>query len=91
MNKRKYKAIKYKEIVEAGQIIENNIIKNMDKKGNHSFASIHEILGVITEEYYELIEAIKENNHEKILEELMDVGTVAQFGIACIKSKKIDW
>ena len=44
----------------------NKIIYRLNQKGWHSLSSTHEILGVVAEEYQELIEAIKEGDKEKI-------------------------
>ena len=50
----------------------NKIIYRLNQKGWHSLSSTHEILGVVAEEYQELIEAIKEGDKEKIKQELLD-------------------
>jgi len=48
------------------------------QKGSGAFINNHETLGIITEEYYELIEAVKTDDDEKVLHELQDIG------VACI-------
>lgn len=53
-------------------------------KGDLGFISSHETLGVITEEYYELCEAVHENNEKRIVNELMDVVIAAFFGYATL-------
>lgn len=63
----------------------------MKQKGRHAWQSTHEILGVITEEYWELQEAIKNNDVEAIKKELIDIGVACHFGIACINEKTLDW
>lgn len=63
----------------------------MEKKGPGAWGSTHEVLGVITEEYWELQEAIKNNNMEEIKKELMDIAVACHFGIACINEKTLDW
>lgn len=63
----------------------------LERKGYGSFASIHEGLGVIAEEYDELLEAIRTNNHKKIEQELLDVEVGCLFLRACIKQKTLDW
>ena len=64
----------------------------LDQKGYGTFASKHEILGSITEEYHELIEAIhKHNNKEQVKNELLDLATACHFSISCINSETLDW
>ncbi len=65
--------------------------KVVDKKGKGSFASSHEILGVLQEEYHEALTAVKENDIENLKHELFDVAVTALFGVACINSKTLDW
>jgi NTP pyrophosphatase (non-canonical NTP hydrolase) len=60
-------------------------------KGWGTFASRHEVLGSITEEYFELIDAIHHNDVYACEKELADIAVAAIFGIACIKQKSLDW
>jgi hypothetical protein len=61
-------------------------------KGYGTFASTHEILGVLQEEMHELLTAVHENaSHEELIEELTDIAVGATFAIACINSKTLDW
>ena len=73
-----------------GQIKDHTNLK-IAEKGPHTFASIHEISGILTEEYDEMKEAIHSNDYQRIKEELLDIATVCHFGIACIDAKKLDW
>jgi hypothetical protein len=52
-------------------------------KGRGAFISSHEALGVITEEYLELVMAVRENNTKHIREELMDLAVAAIFAYIC--------
>jgi NTP pyrophosphatase (non-canonical NTP hydrolase) len=66
----------------------------LEEKGRGTFASSHEILGVIGEEYHELVEAIKLHGDEKaqrIKHELLDIAVACVFGAACIDEGKVDW
>ena len=67
------------------------LYSTLDTKGYHSYASIHEIAGVLEEEVREFWEEVKANNQEKIREELLDIATVCMFAIACINSSTLDW
>lgn len=62
----------------------------LEQKGRGSVSSIHEILGIITEEYQELIDAVKSNRHDRIQKELIDLAVGAIFGAQCISEKKVD-
>jgi phosphoribosyl-ATP pyrophosphohydrolase len=61
------------------------------KKGLGTFASKHEILGSMTEEYNEVINAVHTKDNENLQEELLDVAVVAIFGLACLKANTVDW
>ena len=52
-------------------------------KGDLSFASRHEILGIVSEEFYELLEAVKnDNNPLGFRNELIDIAVACIFGVA---------
>lgn len=63
----------------------------LEEKGYESFASMHEIRGVIDEEVRELQDAMHEQDVEKIVHELKDVCVAAMFGLACIEAGTLDW
>lgn len=71
--------------------IHEKTLYRLNQKGWQTLSSTHEILGVIAEEYQELIEAVKEGDHEKIKQELLDIGVACGFGAACINSKTLNW
>ena len=56
----------------------------MAKKGGLSFASSHEMLGALTEEFHEVIDAVRADNGPQVHSELLDVGVVAVFGMASL-------
>ena len=58
------------------------------KKGLGEFISSHETLGVVTEEFHELVEAVRSNDTSKIKAELMDLAVAATFGYICIKKEE---
>lgn len=57
------------------------------EKGDRAFISDHEALGVIAEEYDELLEAVRSNDPEKVMHELRDVIVGALWGIASILTR----
>ncbi len=61
------------------------------QKGRGTFASQHEILGIIAEEYHEFVAAIHDDNVHGITSELEDIAVAAIFGLACIAENKMDW
>ena len=63
----------------------------LNKKGYNSFSSIHEILGVLAEEYREVEESIHLNNQDLLKLELLDVATTCIFAIASIDQNALDW
>jgi NTP pyrophosphatase (non-canonical NTP hydrolase) len=78
--------------------ITNAISKTIEKlqyrlrqKGYGTFSSKHEILGVITEEYSELVNAVHGKNYNEMKEELLDIAVGSIFGLACIEENTIDW
>jgi NTP pyrophosphatase (non-canonical NTP hydrolase) len=54
----------------------------MQQKGRRPYHGKHEMLGVLTEEYFETVEAVHSKQHARIREELLDVAVTAIFGIA---------
>jgi len=71
---------------EFGQMLDQRLAE----KGEGLFVSAHESLGVVEEEHIELIEAVKENNEDKIAKELLDVAIAAFWGYVSIKNKPHD-
>ncbi len=64
--------------------------KRMKEKGVHSFASIHEILGILAEEHnLELLKAVHENDHAQVRKELLDIAVACVHGIASLEY--VDW
>ena len=71
--------------------LKDKIEFRLKEKGKGTLASKHEIVGIITEEYYEMIEATHLNNLFDFENELMDIAVGCIFGIACIKAGTLDW
>jgi len=63
----------------------------LKEKGYGTFASRHEVLGVVGTEYMELGEAVEHKTMKDVEEELLDVAVGCVFGVACIKEKSLDW
>lgn len=68
----------------ANALILSGLDKRLRQHGYGSFASIHEILGIMDEEHYELLMAVHQNDTDQVLAELVDIAVGALFGIASI-------
>lgn len=63
--------------------------RRLNRKGYHSFASVHEVLGILTEEYTELVEAVHSKNRDSIYWELRDIAVGAVFAMACMEDNTL--
>lgn len=63
----------------------------LQQKGYGTFSSKHEILGVITEEYKEFVDAVHGKNYDEMKGEIMDLAVGCIFGLACLEEETIDW
>lgn len=61
------------------------VVKRCKEKGDHIYAGSHEILGTATEEYHELIDAVKSNDRQQTYAELLDLAVVCLFGMASLQ------
>jgi hypothetical protein len=84
---------------EVGVLFINNAVSDAQKhlavrlneKGVGTFASKHEIYGVIIEEVHELLHAIQSNEPlEHIQHELRDITIAAIFADACIQADTVN-
>lgn len=64
--------------------------RRMEKHGVYSCIGPHETLGIITEEYQELIGAIHANDREETKKELIDIAVSCIFGLASLNQQDID-
>ena len=67
------------------------LTKQIEAKGDVAWASSHETLGVVTEEYTELVSAIRENHLPAVKNELLDIMVAAFWGIASAKQGAWTW
>lgn len=58
-----------------------------ERKGTENFVNAHHALGVLTEEYHELVEAVQCNNPDAIASELLDVAVAALWGLGSMMSQ----
>lgn len=62
----------------------------IEKKGKGAFVSNHEGLGIIAEEYHELLEAVRSNDPVEVASEAMDVAVGCIFLVASLLQKEED-
>ena len=73
------------------QLLKDKLKYRLKQKGYGTFASTHEIAGVLDEEHRELKETVHYNNMEDFEKELLDIAVGAVFGVACVQAKTLDW
>ncbi len=74
--------------VEAGK----SLTKRLEQKGYGAFVSRHEVLGVITDEFSELVESVQSKKPlSEVRHELLDIIDGCIFAVACIDAKALDW
>jgi hypothetical protein len=72
-------------------VIREKILEKLEEKGPHSLCSIHEILGIVTEEYDELVLAVRSNKHKAVMAECEDIAVGAIFGLMSHRVEGLDW
>ena len=77
--------------VAAFEAFKRAINEDKQSKGIGTFASRHEILGVLTEEFHELMQAVENNHMGEFEEELLDIVVAAFWGVASLKNKTLEW
>lgn len=70
--------------------VTKNVGTKIQRKGRGVYVSHHEALGIITEEYKELIDAVQSNNPVEVASEMMDVAVGAIWGLASMLQKEAD-
>lgn len=83
--------IKPSDVDYALEIIRAKILQKLEEKGPRCLVSIHEILGVVGEEYDELIDAVRSNDHKAVMSECEDVAVGAIFGLMSHQVGGLDW
>ena len=79
------------EVNEAVATIRYHLFRRLEQKGFGTWTSRHEILGFLTEEYHEAIEAVHSKTANEVKAELVDIAVGCIYGVACIDSKALDW
>lgn len=71
----------------AWRLLLANLKKRLIQHGDASFAGKHEGLGTITEEYHELVEAVRSNDPNQVINEAIDVAVGALWTAATMLEK----
>ena len=63
----------------------------LNEKGKHILISRHEMLGLITEEYHELVYAVQHGTLAGVEDELVDIGVACIVSLASLKTGGVQW
>jgi NTP pyrophosphatase (non-canonical NTP hydrolase) len=66
------------------------IDKRLATKGSGAFVGPHEILGIVAEEYDELLEAVRSDNQGEIYYELLDIAVAAVIGMCSMTVNELN-
>lgn len=78
-----------KELIDKGMVIlRDKMTETLDQKGRRPFIGVLEFLGAAEEEFHELVEAVGENDHDEVLDELVDLAILAVFESATQETYK---
>lgn len=75
-------------LLAAIEAITVNTGKRIEKHGRGAFVSNHEALGVVVEEYHELVGAVTQNDPVDVASELTDVAVSCVFALASMIEKE---
>jgi NTP pyrophosphatase (non-canonical NTP hydrolase) len=76
------KLVTQDEIKRATDYFHKELARRIAQKGQYSHITPHETLGLITEEYHEVLMAVHMNNSDEFAQELTDVAVGCIFGLA---------
>jgi NTP pyrophosphatase (non-canonical NTP hydrolase) len=72
-------------------LVKRALEARLAQKGELTFASSHEVYGILAEEMNELLYAVRENNQHYQREELIDLAIAAIFGIVSLDAGGLEW
>ena len=62
--------------------------RRVEKFGKKPDVSVAETVGILTEEYHEVIDAMRNNSDHRVEEELIDVACTALWGVISIRKRR---
>jgi len=83
--------IRKDQILEEHKRLLLQLIKRYGEKGQGIAVSRHEIVGLIAEEWNELLDALRSNDEDDFYGELQDVAVACLHGMISINTTKMDW
>lgn len=69
-------------IAKVGRDVMKKLAERLVQHGPGSFIGAHEVLGILTEEWKELIDAVQANDCTQVEKELIDIAVACVFGVA---------
>lgn len=69
----------------------DELVGRYGEKGYGIAVSRHEIMGLLTEEWKELLDALQSNDVDDFYYELQDIAVACLHGMISIRTKKMDW
>ena len=78
------KTVTEEQVRAISELVVKKLLQRMVEKGPGSFVHIHEVMGCLQEEWYELIDASHRRSHVEVLWELEDLAVAAIFSIASV-------
>lgn len=73
-----------KHVTAALLVIKETLAKRIRQHGPGAYAGPHEGLGIVTEEYFELVEAVRSNVSGQVEREYLDLTIAGLFGLASL-------
>jgi NTP pyrophosphatase (non-canonical NTP hydrolase) len=73
----------------AAHDIRTDLDRRLAQHGHGSYIGPHEALGIITEEYDELLDAVRSNDHSQVEKELIDIAVGCLFGVASLRANAV--
>jgi hypothetical protein len=71
--------------------IRDKLEMRLEEKGYCTYASIHEISGIIGEKIDEMKEAVHGNDQQQLRKELISIAVCSIWGIVSIDADGLDW
>ena len=82
--------ISQEQIDAAVDMLKQKLQMRLEQKGYGTFASTHEIAGVVDEEHREMMDALRKNDVEEFKEELLDIDAILSLATATLSMPKPD-
>lgn len=77
------------QIFKALEVVTHQVGRRLEKHGRGAFISKHETFGIVSEEYHELIDELRNDTDlTRFAEELMDVAVACVLGVASMISSE---